>query len=116
MNDKMARAASWGRALLRHLLPNTRRLVTMAATLDFSRAILMEAGLSFLGLGVAPPTPDWGLMVSQGQSDISTAWWLATFPGIAIMILVLGVNLIGDGLGGRTLFTRRTPRAAGGDA
>ncbi|WP_261167264.1 ABC transporter permease [Microbacterium sp. Marseille-Q6965] len=87
--------------IVRHLLPNVRVLLVMCVTLDFSRAILMEAGLSFLGLGVSPPAPDWGLMVSQGQSQLTIAWWMATFPGIAIVILVLAVNLIGDWLSAR---------------
>ncbi|MGO1770030.1 MAG: ABC transporter permease [Microbacterium sp.] len=90
-----------GSILLRHLLPNVRVLLVMSITLDFSRAILMEAGLSFLGLGVSPPAPDWGLMVSQGQSQLTIAWWMATFPGIAIVVLVLAVNLIGDWLSAR---------------
>jgi peptide/nickel transport system permease protein len=84
--------------IVQHLLPNVRVLLIMCITLDFSRAILMEAGLSFLGLGVAPPAPDWGLMVSQGQSQLSTAWWMAVFPGIGVVLLVLAVNLIGDWL------------------
>ncbi|WOF23442.1 ABC transporter permease [Microbacterium betulae] len=87
--------------VVRHLLPNVRVLLVMCVTLDFSRAILMEAGLSFLGLGVSPPSPDWGLMVSQGQSLLTIAWWMATFPGIAIVVLVLAVNLVGDWLSAR---------------
>lgn len=87
--------------IVRHLLPNVRVLIVMCATLDFSRALLLQAGLSFLGLGVQPPTPDWGLMVSQGQSQLSFAWWIATFPGLAIVVLVLAVNLIGDWLSTR---------------
>jgi peptide/nickel transport system permease protein len=84
--------------IVQHLLPNVRVLLIMCITLDFSRAILMEAGLSFLGLGVAPPAPDWGLMVSQGQSQLSTAWWMAVFPGAGVVLLVLAVNLVGDWL------------------
>lgn len=87
--------------IFRHLLPNVRILIVMCATLDFSRALLLQAGLSFLGLGVSPPTPDWGLMVSQGQSQLTFAWWIATFPGLAIVLLVLSVNLIGDWLSTR---------------
>ena len=63
-----------------------------------SPAILAEAALSYLGLGVQPPTPTWGGMLADGRVYISTAWWLATFPGLAILVTVLGINLFGDGL------------------
>src|SRR5262249_41199240 len=70
----------------------------VVATLDMARVIVIESSLSFLGLGVQPPTPTWGGMLADGRVYISTAWWLATFPGLAILITVLGINLFGDGL------------------
>lgn len=88
--------------LVRHVAPNVVGLTAVVATLDLARAILMEAGLSFLGLGVQPPTPDWGLMVAQGQSQLSSAWWIATIPGLGILVLVFGINLIGEWLTNRT--------------
>lgn len=72
--------------------------LTVIATLELGQTILLAAALSFLGLGVQPPTPDWGLMMSEGRDYLQTAWWITTFPGIALMILVVGCNLIGDAL------------------
>jgi peptide/nickel transport system permease protein len=87
-----------GRILLRHVLPNVFTPWLVVATLDMARVIVIESALSFLGLGVQPPTPTWGGMLADGRVYISTAWWLATFPGLAILITVLGINLFGDGL------------------
>ncbi len=87
-----------GRVLLRHVLPNTFTPWLVVATLDMARVIVIESALSFLGLGVQPPTPTWGGMLADGRVYLSTAWWLATFPGLAILITVLGINLFGDGL------------------
>jgi peptide/nickel transport system permease protein len=87
-----------GRVLLRHILPNVFTPWLVVATLDMARVIVIESALSFLGLGVQPPTPTWGGMLADGRVYISTAWWLATFPGLAILITVLGINLFGDGL------------------
>jgi peptide/nickel transport system permease protein len=87
-----------GRVLLRHILPNVFTPWLVVATLDMARVIVIESALSFLGLGVQPPTPTWGGMLADGRVYISTAWWLATFPGLAILITVLGINLLGDGL------------------
>jgi peptide/nickel transport system permease protein len=87
-----------GRVLLRHILPNALTPWLVVATLDMARVIVIESALSFLGLGVQPPTPTWGGMLADGRVYISTAWWLATFPGLAILITVLGINLFGDGL------------------
>jgi len=87
-----------GRILLRHVLPNTLTPWLVVATLDMARVIVIESALSFLGLGVQPPTPTWGGMLADGRVYLSTAWWLATFPGLAILITVLGINLFGDGL------------------
>jgi peptide/nickel transport system permease protein len=87
-----------GRILLRHVLPNALTPWLVVATLDMARVIVIESALSFLGLGVQPPTPTWGGMLADGRVYLSTAWWLATFPGLAILITVLGINLFGDGL------------------
>jgi len=87
-----------GRILVRHILPNAFTPWLVVATLDMARVIVIESALSFLGLGVQPPTPTWGGMLADGRVYISTAWWLATFPGLAILITVLGINLFGDGL------------------
>ena len=86
------------RVLLRHILPNALSPWLVVATLDMARVIVIESALSFLGLGVQPPTPTWGGMLADGRVYISTAWWLATFPGLAILVTVLGINLFGDGL------------------
>ena len=87
-----------GRILLRHVLPNVFTPWLVVTTLDMARVIVIESALSFLGLGVQPPTPTWGGMLADGRVYISTAWWLATFPGLAILMTVLGINLFGDGL------------------
>ncbi|MGH7315061.1 MAG: nickel transporter permease [Candidatus Rokuibacteriota bacterium] len=86
------------RVLLSHVLPNTFTPWLVVATLDMARVIVIESALSFLGLGVQPPTPTWGGMLADGRVYLSTAWWLATFPGLAILVTVLGINLLGDGL------------------
>ena len=82
----------------REILPNTFSSVIVVATLRVAWVILMEASLSFLGLGVQPPEPAWGSMIAQGREYIFSSWWLATFPGIAILLTVLGINLLGEGL------------------
>jgi peptide/nickel transport system permease protein len=87
-----------GRILVRHVLPNAFTPWLVVATLDMARVIVIESALSFLGLGVQPPTPTWGGMLADGRVYLSTAWWLATFPGLAILVTVLGINLFGDGL------------------
>lgn len=86
------------RVILRHILPNAFTPWLVIATLDMARVIVLESALSFLGLGVPPPTPTWGGMLADGRVYLSTAWWLATFPGLAILVTVLGINLFGDGL------------------
>ena len=93
-----ALGAGDGRILVRHVLPNVFTPWLVVATLDMARVIVIESALSFLGLGVQPPTPTWGGMLADGRVYISTAWWLATFPGLAILVTVLGINLFGDGL------------------
>ncbi|MDP2703175.1 MAG: ABC transporter permease, partial [Candidatus Rokubacteria bacterium] len=87
-----------GRVLVRHVLPSAFTPWLVVATLDMARVIVIESALSFLGLGVQPPTPTWGGMLADGRVYLSTAWWLATFPGLAILVTVLGINLLGDGL------------------
>jgi peptide/nickel transport system permease protein len=82
----------------RHILPNVFAPVLVLATLGLGSAVLSIAALSFLGLGAAPPTPEWGLLISDGRGVLRRSWWVATFPGMAIMVTVLAVNLIGDGL------------------
>ena len=86
------------RIMLRHVLPNSVTPLMVQASLDFGGVILTAAALSFLGIGVRDPTPDWGLMVSEGTPYFQTQWWLVTFPGLAILIAALGFNLLGDGL------------------
>jgi peptide/nickel transport system permease protein len=84
--------------IVRHILPATVAPVLVQATLDLGGAILSVAGLSFLGLGAQPPTPDWGLFVSMGKTYFLNHWWYATFPGLCIMTLVVGFNLLGDAI------------------
>ncbi|TNM64077.1 ABC transporter permease [Aliirhizobium smilacinae] len=88
--------ASWIRLLGRHVLPNIAGSLAVVATLEFGLMVLFEAGLSFLGLGVQPPMASWGAMLSTGRNYVATAWWIATFPGLALFLLVLSINLIGD--------------------
>jgi len=82
----------------RHILPNAFGPVIVQMTLDIGTVILAAAGLSFIGLGAQPPTPEWGLMVAEGREYILQQWWMGTFPGLAIFFLVLAFNLVGDGL------------------
>jgi peptide/nickel transport system permease protein len=84
--------------LVRHILPNVVAPIIVAATLGMGTAILSAAALSFIGLGSQPPTPEWGRMLSEGRDYLRDAWWISTFPGVAIMLTVLGVNMLGDGL------------------
>jgi len=86
------------RIIVRHIIPNTLAPVIVFATLGIGNTILVEAGLSFLGLGVQPPTPSWGNMIADGRDALITAWWIATFPGLAIVFTVIAFNLLGDGL------------------
>ncbi|TYB37309.1 MAG: ABC transporter permease [Flexistipes sinusarabici] len=84
--------------LIKYILPNVITPVFVAATLGVAGAILTESALSFLGLGVQPPTPSWGNILTAGKDNITFAWWLSVFPGLAIFITVLGYNLLGEGL------------------
>jgi len=88
---------SW-RILLRHVLPNSITPVIVQVSLDVGGVILTASALSFLGLGAQDPTPDWGLMVAEGQNYFTTQWWLVTFPGLAILVTALAFTLLGDGL------------------
>ncbi|WP_092497013.1 ABC transporter permease subunit [Faunimonas pinastri] len=95
-----ARVAGAGpvRLMLKTILPNCLAPLIVQATLSFSEAILDAAALGFLGMGAQPPTPEWGTMLAEAREFILRAWWVVTFPGLAILITVLAVNLIGDGL------------------
>jgi peptide/nickel transport system permease protein len=83
---------------LQHVLPNILPPIVVITTVTVSTLILAEAALSFLGVGVQPPTPAWGTMLAEGREVFRIAWWNAVFPGLAILITVLGVNLLGDAL------------------
>lgn len=86
------------RIMFRHILPNCVAPIIVMATLAIGWAIVQTAGLSFLGLGAQPPKPEWGAMLSGGRNYMLSAWWIATFPGLAIVATVIGFNLLGDGL------------------
>lgn len=86
------------RIMLRHILPNALSPVLVAATLGVAGAILTESALSFLGIGVQPPTPSWGNILTSGKDYVEFAWWLSLFPGLAILITVLSYNLLGEGI------------------
>ncbi len=86
------------RIIFRHILPNAMASVLVAATLGVAGAILTESALSFLGIGVQPPTPSWGNILTAGKNNIDIAWWLSLYPGLAILITVLGYNLLGEGI------------------
>ena len=89
---------SQAKIMLRHVLPNIISPIIILATLQIGTIVIVEASLSFLGVGIPPPTADWGSMVSEGRSYIVTAWWLCIIPGIAIALTVLTFNLLGDSL------------------
>lgn len=86
------------RVIVRHILPNVVASLVVLSTLQVGNAILVGSGLSFLGMGAQPPTPEWGLMTAQGRSYLDQAWWVSTFPGLAILSSVVAINLMGDGL------------------
>lgn len=90
--------ATESQTLMRHILPNIISPVIVLSTLSLGTAIIVASGLSFLGLGAKPPTPEWGSMLSDGRQFLQSNWWVATFPGVAILITVIAVNLLGDGL------------------
>src|SRR5205814_6732422 len=97
------------RILARHLLPNAVAPLLIQASFDMDAAIIAAAGLSFIGFGAQPPTPEWGVMISQGRNFISTQPWPSLFPGLAILFALGSFNVLGDGL--RDLFDPRLPRA-----
>jgi ABC-type dipeptide/oligopeptide/nickel transport system permease subunit len=86
------------RIIGRHILPNTIAPILVLGSSQFATMVLLESGLSFLGMGIQAPLPSWGLMLAEGRDYLSNAWWLATIPGLAISLVVLGANLLGDGL------------------
>ena len=90
--------ANNARIIFRHIIPNSLAPVIVQGTLGVASAILSTAGLSFIGLGIQPPAPEWGSMLSGGRQYLRYAWWVTTFPGVAIMITILSLNLLGDGL------------------
>lgn len=90
--------AGGGRILFGHLLPNTVAPLLVQASFDMGATILAVAGLSFIGFGAQPPTPEWGVMISEGRNYITTQWWLTAVPAAAILLLVAAFNLVGDGL------------------
>jgi peptide/nickel transport system permease protein len=91
-----ALGASASRIMARHLLPNILASLIVLSTLQVGFVIVLEATLSFLGAGIPPPNPSWGIMVADGRALIASAWWVSTFPGLAILLVVLSVNLVGD--------------------
>jgi peptide/nickel transport system permease protein len=97
--------------LWRHVLPNVLPPITVVATFSVARTIIAEASLSFLGLGIPPPAPSWGAMLDEGRNYLTTGWWLALFPGLAILAVVLGINLVGDWL--RDTLDPRVERGTG---
>ncbi|MDQ7783144.1 MAG: ABC transporter permease [Desulfomonilaceae bacterium] len=94
----VSQGASDLRIIFLHVLPNAMAPILVAATLGVASAVLVESSLSFLGLGVQPPDPSWGNMLTEGKDNIEIAWWLSLFPGLAIFITVMGYNLLGEGI------------------
>lgn len=107
-----ALGASDARIIVRHIVPNLFQSAIVIGTFAMASAIISEAALSFLGLGVPPEIPTWGSMLADGRTYISTSWWLALFPGLCIFFTVLGINLLGDGL--RDLLDPRLKRSGSG--
>jgi peptide/nickel transport system permease protein len=95
--SRIAGAGAW-RIITRHLFPNTLNTLVVLVTLQIGYVIIVEASLSFLGAGIPPPTPAWGSMISEGREFVTSAWWVSMFPGLAIMLVVLAFNLLGDWL------------------
>ena len=94
---RIAGAGAW-RIITRHLLPNTLNTLVVLITLQVGYVIIVEASLSFLGAGIPPPTPAWGSMIAEGRDFVTSAWWVSLFPGLAILLVVLAFNLLGDWL------------------
>ena len=98
MNAAKLMGTRWYKVILKHIMPNILGPIVVTAALDVGAMIMNLAGLSYLGLGVVPPTPEWGSMVSTGRQYFRAAWWVCAFPGFAIMLTILSLNLLGDGL------------------
>ncbi|MBF0557288.1 MAG: ABC transporter permease [Nitrospirae bacterium] len=98
VSSARAIGASDFRIIFKHIIPNALSPVFVSATFGIAGAILIESGLSFLGLGVQPPEPSWGNILTSGKDNITVAWWLSLFPGLAILVTVLSYNLVGEGL------------------
>lgn len=96
VRSAVALGARRGRVVLRHILPEVLPSLVVVATLEVGLMIIFEAALSFIGLGAPPPAPSWGSMLSAGQQYVATAWWISTFPGVALFLVVIAVNKIGD--------------------
>ena len=94
----ISQGARDGRIIFLHILPNALAPVLVAATLGIASAVLIESGLSFLGIGVQPPDPSWGNMLTEGKDNIEIAWWLSVYPGMAILTTVMGYNMLGEGI------------------
>lgn len=94
---RLAGAGAW-RIITRHLFPNTLNTLVVLVTLQIGYVIIVEASLSFLGAGIPPPTPAWGSMIAEGREFVTSAWWVSMFPGLAILLVVLAFNLLGDWL------------------
>jgi peptide/nickel transport system permease protein len=94
---RIAGAGAW-RIITRHLVPNTLNTLVVLVTLQIGYVIIVEASLSFLGAGIPPPTPAWGSMIAEGRDFVTSAWWVSSCPGVAILLVVLAFNLLGDWL------------------
>ncbi|MFH0821805.1 MAG: ABC transporter permease [Pseudomonadota bacterium] len=94
----ISQGAGDARIIFLHILPNAMAPILVAATLGVASAVLVESSLSFLGIGVQPPDPSWGNMLTEGKDNIEIAWWLSLYPGLAILITVMGYNLLGEGI------------------
>jgi peptide/nickel transport system permease protein len=103
-----AMGCSHAKIVLRHILPNVLAPILVYATLAIAGAILAGASLNYLGLGAKPPTAEWGLMLAESRDELRRSWWLAIFPGVAIMLTVIAINAVGDGL--RDAFDPRLSR------
>ena len=97
----VASGASLGRILFRHVVPNMASVLVVVTTFEMAAIILYEAGIGFLGLSVPPSVPSWGNMLADGRNYLTTSWWIATFPGLAILCATMGINLVGEALRSR---------------
>jgi peptide/nickel transport system permease protein len=102
IEGSIASGATPGRIMLRHILPNLLRPVIVFATIGAGFALLASSAFSFIGLGAQPPSPEWGAMLADGRSSLADAWWMGTFPGLAIFLTVISVNVVSQWLRDRT--------------